>query len=188
MGPQVLQPLGQGQAGLELAVLPLVAHPVDEQLAGPRIVALLGDGRAQVRPDDVVGGPVGRVVGLALAGPGADQDLVHLVPRLDLLLVGHLGADHRLDEPVDLQRVAALIHLDQGEPADIPDHPAEHQLLAQRLIERQQGFVHLVAVEQVHRDRPGEKNAQSCSSRTAAGDRCLSRSKDRFQVATTGIG
>ena len=35
---------------------------------------------------------------------------------------------------------------------------------------------------------PGEKNAHSCSSRTAAGDRSFSRSKDRFQVATTGIG
>ena len=34
---------------------------------------------------------------------------------------------------------------------------------------------------------PGEKNASSCSSRTAAGDRCLSRSKERFHVATTGV-
>ena len=34
----------------------------------------------------------------------------------------------------------------------------------------------------------GAKNAQSCSSRTAAGDRSLSRSKDRFQVAATGTG
>ena len=35
---------------------------------------------------------------------------------------------------------------------------------------------------------PGEKNAHNCSSRTAAGDLFLSLSKDRFQVATTGIG
>ena len=35
---------------------------------------------------------------------------------------------------------------------------------------------------------PGEKNAHNWSSRTAAGERCFSRSKDRFQVATTGIG
>ena len=42
MVPQVLQPAGQDQAGFEFAVLPLVAHPVDEQLTGPRIVAFVG--------------------------------------------------------------------------------------------------------------------------------------------------
>ena len=80
--PQFLQPPRQGQAGLELAELPLVAHPVDEQLTGPWVIALLGLGRAKMRPDHVVGGPVRGIVGLALAGPGAGQDLVHLMPGL----------------------------------------------------------------------------------------------------------
>ena len=35
---------------------------------------------------------------------------------------------------------------------------------------------------------PGEQNARIWSSRTAAGERSRSWSKDMFQVATTGIG
>ena len=35
---------------------------------------------------------------------------------------------------------------------------------------------------------PGEQKARICSSRTAAGERSRSRSKDMFQVATTGVG
>ena len=106
-GPEILQPMGQAEARLELTVLPLVPHPVDEQLPGPRVVALLGDGRSEMRPDDVVAGPVRRVIGVPAVRPGADQDLVHFMLRLDLLLVRHLGADHGLHQPVDLQRVAA---------------------------------------------------------------------------------
>ncbi len=34
---------------------------------------------------------------------------------------------------------------------------------------------------------PEEKNASNCSIRTAAGDCCWSRSKERFHVATTGV-
>ena len=57
---------------------------------------------------------------------------MHLVPGLDLLLICHLRADGRLDEPVDLERVAALVDLGQREPADVADQPAEHELLAER--------------------------------------------------------
>lgn len=41
VGPEGFQPAGQAQTGLEVADLPLVPHPVDEQLTGPRVVALL---------------------------------------------------------------------------------------------------------------------------------------------------
>ena len=42
-----------------------------------------------------------------------------------------------------------------SEPADIPDHPAEHQLLRQRLVKGEQRLIHFVAIEQVHGYGPG---------------------------------
>jgi len=90
-----------------------------------------------VRPDDVVTVPVLRVVGVPPARAGADQDLVHLMAGLLLLRLVHLGADHGLHEAMDLQRVAPRVYLDQREPADVPDHLTEDELLAQRLVEGQ---------------------------------------------------
>ena len=53
-----------------------------------------------------------------------------------LLLLGQLGADHRLHQPVHLDAVADLVDLGEGEPADLPDDPAEHQLLLERGVVR----------------------------------------------------
>ena len=113
-----------------------------------------------MRPDQVEAGPVFRVVGISLARPRANQDLVHLVAGGGLLILGHLGPDDRLHEAVDLHRVTARIHPGQREPRYIPDHPAEQELLAQALVERQQRADHLVAVEQGHRDRPRREERQ----------------------------
>ena len=158
--PEVLQPPSQVEASLIFTVLPLITHPVDEQLAYPRVIAFVGLGRPEVRPDDLVGGPVGWIIGLALAWPGGSQDLVHLMLGFESLCLAHLRADHGLHEPVNLQRATALVHLDEREPADIPDHPGEHELLTQRLIQGQQESVQLVAVKQIDGDRPRRKKGQ----------------------------
>ena len=47
--------VGQAETGLKLADLPVVPHPVDEKLPGPRVSALLSERRAEVRPDDLEG-------------------------------------------------------------------------------------------------------------------------------------
>ena len=107
-GAQDLKPQGQGQPRLELAVLPLVTHPVDRPLAScadrrtpPRWTA---PGPAQMMSyvDQFAGSSVWPYRGRAQV-----DHLVYLVPRLDLFLVSHLRADHGLDQPVDLQRLLA---------------------------------------------------------------------------------
>ena len=74
-----------------------------------------------MRPDQVVPRPVLRVVGVALPGPRADQDAVHLVHGvLPVILRLHLGPDDGLDQPVHLDGVVAPVDLGQREPGDVP--------------------------------------------------------------------
>ena len=84
--------------------------------------------------------------------------------------------------------VAALVDLGQGEPADVPDDPAEDQLLLSGESYGLSDVDHLLAVEQVERDGPGREEGDSSSSRTAAGDRSRSRAIEMFQVAATVVG
>ena len=109
-----------------------------------------------MRPDDGEPRPGLRVVDrLVVVGPGPGQDPVHHVPGLPLLLLGHLGADHRLHQAVHLDAGAHLVDPGQREPADLPDHAAQHQLLLQRGVVRLERVDHLLAVEQLLGDRLG---------------------------------
>ena len=103
LSPEFVETVGEAEACVELAVSPLIPDPVDEQLTGPRVIALLCPGRTQMGANNVVNRPVLRVVRLSTRRPGSRQDLVHLMTGRDLLLLSHLGADHSLHEPVDLQ-------------------------------------------------------------------------------------
>ena len=71
----------------------------------------------------------------------------------------HLGADGRLDQPVHLDRVAAVpVDLGQREPGDVPDQQPEHVLRGpQPPVVRDQRLDHLVAVEQRQRDGVGRE-------------------------------
>jgi hypothetical protein len=111
--PPLPQASAQLQRGFSEAELPLVADPVDEQLTDLVIRALIGVGRDEMWPDQLVGRPVGRIIDLALPRPGRDQDLMDLMPGLALPRLSHLGADDGLDEPVNLQRVVCLVDFRQ---------------------------------------------------------------------------
>src|SRR3954447_19059089 len=72
----------------------------DEVAASGRVIALRGGGE-HVRGEPSVGGPVGRCVGVA--GGGGGQQRHHPLGG-GLLSVGEqLLAEHRLDEPVDVE-------------------------------------------------------------------------------------
>src|SRR6266702_4498123 len=150
LGPEVVEPVGEVEALFEVAELPQVPQPVDQQLASPLLIAFFRPGRNEMRPDQVVALPVLRVVRLPPPRAGADQHVMYLMARGLLLLVGHLGPDHRLDEAVDLQGVTARIDLDERKPADFPDFLTQDEFLAEQRVEGNEVADHLIAVEQRH--------------------------------------
>ena len=105
-----------------------------------------------MRPDVPIAGPVVGIIGVPGGRAPADQDAVHLVLGVPLLLLGHVVPDHRLHQAVHLDAGTPLVHLGQRVPADLADDPGQQHPLLQGWVVLEQVLDRSLAVEQAHRD------------------------------------
>ena len=125
-------------------------------------------------------------------GRAPDEDLVHLVHGL--VAVGgrlHLVADGGLDQPVHLDRVAGISRstlASEKRVMSVISSPSTVLAARSRLSCGVSDLIISSLLSSVSEIGSGAKQAQSSSSRAAAGDWLLSRSNESRQVTATEVG